>query len=149
MIYLFTSYGFSRQHVHAAAEKAKDGDDEEALGAVVEAEEQAKAEKASVGRNEENEEKKIENATVVVTGVRLCFVCVRILFDNIITYLLTLLTFVHMILPILSERLGFSKCRWCGRRECCGQGEGRCGCNCEHGVQDIWWSGTKVEVKWS
>ena len=70
-------------------------------------------------------------------------------FDNIITYLLTLLTFVHMILPILSERLGFSKCRWCGRRECCGQGEGRCGCNCEHGVQDIWWSGTKVEVKWS
>ena len=43
---------------------------------MVEAEEQAKAEKASVGRNEENEEKKIENATVVVTGVRLCFVCV-------------------------------------------------------------------------
>jgi len=42
MIYLFTSYGFSRQHVHAAAEKAKDGDDEEALGAVVEAEEQVK-----------------------------------------------------------------------------------------------------------
>ena len=46
---------------------------------MVEAEEQAKAEKASVGRNEENEEKKIENATVIVTGVRLCVVCVLII----------------------------------------------------------------------